>query len=560
MNTNNPDYVKHAKAALASKAEMDKWKRIEIYDAIAAISFLAIAWFVSSWLVAIAGIVICGAVGAYATSKKEKAKQDTLDHINRSEGMSESLVQASRGRREAENALASAIKKLDEASSKLRSATTYDEKKKAEAEVVSAQAAIEGAKLRLQQAATRESIETQKSQQQASSAVEVTNQVSQNKDSFKFSGEKDLSVDGYRIYLVKKYSIEKNEVLGKFVCGERLFDDIEGALSHADSIDDAHGVLLETSELHGIPEVPVIPELQVDMQDLRNAQGDSSSLTPEANFKKNNTNKIIIAALVIAVCIGALYFIFGKSGDEVKQASTTRAGNNAIQNPAAGPADIANSHGNAKSDQSLVKFSFGELSLVNDDLLLNGRQMNPKITGNFTYLQKEKLPNSGEVILLAEVGGNACPYLYTAIVFNDANNYKASKPFGTCSDIYTFSVIDGIPTLTTPEMNTGNNKVYALKSLVNVSSNQISPSFDCSKAKSPSEKLICSDSQLAKEDNELQALYNAAKLKAKDPVAFKAMTTAAWKEREVNCLDRVCVLNWYASRKAVYQNIINGAQ
>ena len=35
MNTNNPDYVKHAKAALASKAEMDKWKTVEIIDAIA---------------------------------------------------------------------------------------------------------------------------------------------------------------------------------------------------------------------------------------------------------------------------------------------------------------------------------------------------------------------------------------------------------------------------------------------------------------------------------------------------------------------------------------------
>ena len=286
MNTNNPDYVKHAKAALASKAEMDKWKTVEIIDAIAAVLSLVIAWYASSWMIAIAGIVICGGVGAYATSKKEKAKQDTLDHINRSEGMSESLVQASRGRREAENALASAIKKLDEASSKLRSATTYDEKKKAEAEVVSAQAAIESAKLRLQQASTRESIENQKSPQQASSAVEVTNQASQNKDSFEFSGEKDLTLDGYRIYLVKKYSIEKNEALGKFVCGERLFDDIEGALSHADSLDDAHEVSLEAAELHGITEVPVIPELQVDMQDLRNAQVGSSSFAPEANIKK----------------------------------------------------------------------------------------------------------------------------------------------------------------------------------------------------------------------------------------------------------------------------------
>lgn len=156
MNTNNPDYEKHARAALASKAEMEKWRNIEIIDAIAAVLSLVIAWFASSWLIAIAGIVICGGVGAYATSQKEKAKQDTLDNMNRADGMSESLVQATRGRREAENALAGSINQLEEASSKLRSASTYDEKKKAEAAVVSAQAAIESAKLRLQQATARE--------------------------------------------------------------------------------------------------------------------------------------------------------------------------------------------------------------------------------------------------------------------------------------------------------------------------------------------------------------------------------------------------------------------
>lgn len=159
MNTNNPDYEKHARAALASKAEMDKWKNIEIIDAIAAVLSLVVAWFASSWLIAIAGIVICAGVGAYATSQKEKARQDTLDYLNRADGMSEPLVQATRGRREAEIALAGAIKQLERASSQLRSASTYDQKNNAEAVVVSAQAAIETAKLRLHQATTREASE-----------------------------------------------------------------------------------------------------------------------------------------------------------------------------------------------------------------------------------------------------------------------------------------------------------------------------------------------------------------------------------------------------------------
>ena len=268
MNTNSPDFKKHAKAALASKAEMDQWRNIEIIDAIAAVLSLAIAWFASSWIIAIAGIAICGGVGAYASSRKEKATQDMLDHINRADGMSESLVQATRGRREAENALAGAIKRLDEASSKLRSASTYDEKNKAEAEVVSAQAAIESAKLRLQQATNREASESQRNQQQAQPSVDQTNhQSSEEPLDIGFRGDKKLANDGYKIYLVKKHKIEKNDALGKFLCGDRLFESVDEALAFADSLEGPASVAIS------IPAVPEIPELISGMSELRSNPG-----------------------------------------------------------------------------------------------------------------------------------------------------------------------------------------------------------------------------------------------------------------------------------------------
>ena len=75
MNPNNPDFAKHVKAATASRAEMDKWRTIEIIDAIAAVLSLVIAWQAESWIIAIAGIVVCGGVGAYATSKKENTSE-----------------------------------------------------------------------------------------------------------------------------------------------------------------------------------------------------------------------------------------------------------------------------------------------------------------------------------------------------------------------------------------------------------------------------------------------------------------------------------------------------
>ena len=52
-----------------------------------------------------------------------------------------------------------------------------------------------------------------------------------------FAGERNLENDSYKIYLTKKYSIEKNEVLGKFVCDDRLFDTVDDALKQAMDID-----------------------------------------------------------------------------------------------------------------------------------------------------------------------------------------------------------------------------------------------------------------------------------------------------------------------------------
>jgi len=48
---------------------------------------------------------------------------------------------------------------------------------------------------------------------------------------------RDLSEDSYKIWLVKRYGIERNEALGQFICNERLFSSLEDALSFADSLE-----------------------------------------------------------------------------------------------------------------------------------------------------------------------------------------------------------------------------------------------------------------------------------------------------------------------------------
>jgi hypothetical protein len=77
----------------------------------------------------------------------------------------------------------------------------------------------------------------------------------------------------------------------------------------------------------------------------------------------------------------------------------------------------------------------------------------------------------------------------------------------------------------------------------------VRPSFDCSKARSRSERLICADPQLAQLDRELGRLHAQAKAAAPDAKDFKRRSDAEWKRREQGCRDRACLLAWYAQRR-----------
>ncbi len=80
-------------------------------------------------------------------------------------------------------------------------------------------------------------------------------------------------------------------------------------------------------------------------------------------------------------------------------------------------------------------------------------------------------------------------------------------------------------------------------------------SFDCSKARSDAEHLICSDAELAADDVELAAIYAKAQAAATDQAAFKARTRAEWNYREQTCHDRDCLSRWYVDQKTVLQQI-----
>ncbi|MFM0544310.1 DUF4236 domain-containing protein [Paraburkholderia strydomiana] len=80
-------------------------------------------------------------------------------------------------------------------------------------------------------------------------------------------------------------------------------------------------------------------------------------------------------------------------------------------------------------------------------------------------------------------------------------------------------------------------------------------SFDCSKAHSDAEHIICSDAELARDDVQLAAIYAKAKAAVDDPTAFKARTRAQWNYREQQCHDRECLVRWYTDQKVALTEI-----
>ncbi|ADG14236.1 hypothetical protein BC1002_0128 [Paraburkholderia atlantica] len=85
----------------------------------------------------------------------------------------------------------------------------------------------------------------------------------------------------------------------------------------------------------------------------------------------------------------------------------------------------------------------------------------------------------------------------------------------------------------------------------------IKTSFDCAKARSDAERLICNDTELAAADIELASLFASAKSTATDQDAFKEHARVQWNYRERNCHDRDCLTQWYATQRQWLTGIVS---
>jgi uncharacterized protein len=75
-------------------------------------------------------------------------------------------------------------------------------------------------------------------------------------------------------------------------------------------------------------------------------------------------------------------------------------------------------------------------------------------------------------------------------------------------------------------------------------------SFDCAKAHSTAEKLICHDAALSRADDELGKLFRLAQRQAADRRAYRRDSDSKWAWREANCTDVACLAGWYSTRIA----------
>ena len=128
------------------------------------------------------------------------------------------------------------------------------------------------------------------------------------------------------------------------------------------------------------------------------------------------------------------------------------------------------------------------------------------------------------------------------------------------SNSSTKHIIDEIlPSLKQDDYYTGiNDAVNKLIFLIANKQLETRPSFDCNKANSTSEILICNDQELAKLDSDLAETYQKAKSITMNADALKEAAKVAWKWRESFCRDKECLVKWYIERNDELLKIIQG--
>ena len=85
----------------------------------------------------------------------------------------------------------------------------------------------------------------------------------------------------------------------------------------------------------------------------------------------------------------------------------------------------------------------------------------------------------------------------------------------------------------------------------------LAASFDCNKARSVSENLICNDPELSMMDEKLFKVYRKAKEISLNSKEFRDEQVQAWKYREKKCVDKECLTEWYVARFKHFNEVVS---
>ena len=121
-----------------------------------------------------------------------------------------------------------------------------------------------------------------------------------------FNGDRSLSNDSYKLYLAKHYNIDKNATLDKFVCNDKLFNNVDDALTYADSLEQALTQSLKSTTSNKVSESSSqVSENHNSSKSILSQQANN----PESSQEKNSVNKpIIIVSAVLIFGIGTFFF------------------------------------------------------------------------------------------------------------------------------------------------------------------------------------------------------------------------------------------------------------
>jgi hypothetical protein len=120
-----------------------------------------------------------------------------------------------------------------------------------------------------------------------------------------FEGERDLKNDAYKLWLTSRYGIKRNDVLGSYVCEERLFPTVDEALHYA-------------SEQH-LAEVAAAEAEQRRKAEERDRQREAAQQAYEeadANWKRRRPYVIFVGTLMF---IGFCYLMYLAVQDQAKR-------------------------------------------------------------------------------------------------------------------------------------------------------------------------------------------------------------------------------------------------